>query len=267
MTPSTMDKTFGIRTAPSFKYSAKSEVTYPGQTDLDESWGSNHNQTVYNNDIMPKYCFAEVGTDPSETCPPYLDDPTTKAPRKTCSRLVSLGVGGDLCRDWQAQNTQDTVSTYMVKYCSAHPANGDCDCLEATNPKNPLNEIFKSGGQIAEANPECFWKPCTTGYSRNYLQTTRYTQEKNCPSICATITKNMADNGAQINSTTSSVIACDFSGSGTTPTPTPTPNTPSSSHWLVWTIVAIGILLFVVLIVLVVIVSMRSKKGKSQPTK
>tara|TARA_R100000750_G_C2339245_1_gene93472 strand:- start:547 stop:1395 length:849 start_codon:yes stop_codon:yes gene_type:complete len=80
-----------------------------------DKWGKDDN---YNKHIMPYFCSKSV-----TTCPENID----KNRFRSCSRFVSNGIDGELCREWASDNdilSDKTILGYCEKY-----ATEDCQCV------------------------------------------------------------------------------------------------------------------------------------------
>lgn len=80
-----------------------------------DKWGKDDN---YNEHIMPYFCSKSV-----ITCPENVD----KNRFSSCSRFVSTGIDGELCREWVSDNdilSDKTILNYCQKY-----ATEDCQCV------------------------------------------------------------------------------------------------------------------------------------------
>jgi len=80
-------------------------------------WGKNDD---YNEKIMPYFCSQIV-----KTCP----ENTENSRFASCSRFVSNGTDGELCREWIKENPKLSDAA-VVNYCTAH-ATEDCSCVSS----------------------------------------------------------------------------------------------------------------------------------------
>jgi len=80
-----------------------------------DKWGKDDN---YNHHIMPYFCSKSV-----TSCPENVD----KNRFKSCSRFVSNGIDGELCREWASDNDILSDKT-ILGYCERY-ATEDCKCV------------------------------------------------------------------------------------------------------------------------------------------
>jgi len=99
----------------------------------------------YNSLIMPRFCSQQV-----TTCP--LDRNQIQMPN--CSRLLSTGIDGVICRDWQ-KNNPTRADQIMQDYCSNTNNLFGCDCVRRT-----YNLTYRTAKKYINATDSCWFKPC-----------------------------------------------------------------------------------------------------------
>lgn len=97
--------------------------------------------------ILPRFCAGTA----NGTCP--ASDVPGVTPL-SCSRMMSKGQDGTICRAWAAENPL-LADNAMTQYCSRQGAIG-CDCVNRQD--NFYYRVFK---QYTNGNPGCWYRPCT----------------------------------------------------------------------------------------------------------
>ena len=254
------------------------------------------NNTSYYEKIMYDFCFRGATAAFGETCsnPENPDNPGfvtnllgPEGPRKYgCSKLMSIGDAGDLCRLWQSKmyaagnDPTSTVDAAIDIFCSKHPEFIECDCSARDNVDNPQNVNFELGelGYGPQVPPQCWWRPCKNRSS--YLITSDLFETKDCAKnvqTCTQLIQNIAETSGTINVDLDTNIDCtqdidedkNDNGNGISRPSTPTtPTTPPDEdaggiNWLWFGIIAGGLfIVFVIIIFIIVVISMKSSKKK-----
>ena len=73
---------------------------------------------------MPYFCSQIV-----ETCPENIENNRFTS----CSKFVSNGIDGKLCREWAEENPKLSDDT-IINYCKEHETE-DCSCVQENNPE------------------------------------------------------------------------------------------------------------------------------------
>lgn len=110
-------------------------------------WGKDDN---YNKNIMPFFCAKTVST-----CPENLD----KNRFKSCSRIVSNGIDGDICREWKNENP-DISDEVIINYCNNNDTE-DCACVSENKDdvcelNHCINPSYLSTSKIRKRAEACF---------------------------------------------------------------------------------------------------------------
>jgi len=156
-----------------------------------------------NNDLEAKYCTQKV-----TTCPNQM---------KECSRLKSIGEGGNECRMWfekQPNNIRDaTIQNYCLK-------NNTEDCKCAKRSENSTYNAMKGAHAI---NDGCWFSACANT-SGNYLVPSNLINPQ-CPDkLCQVLFDIIKDGNVSIDNVQND-IECDFKPSSP-PAPKPPPPKP-----------------------------------------
>jgi hypothetical protein len=112
-----------------------------------QQWVSLQGQdSQFQTQIMPTFCS---GT--STTCP---NNWLTNTPMPKCSRLLSTGDDGTICRQWQQQNPA-LADAVMVQYCGNSSNQFGCDCLR--RQQTPGYNLVAPNFTTSDA---CWYRPC-----------------------------------------------------------------------------------------------------------
>ena len=110
----------------------------------------------FNNVIAPSFCTQN--TTETGVCPP---DPATGLVPTVCSRLISTGIEGDICRQWEYNMSTSnnapsaTATSPSITYCSQNINSPNCSCMNRA-----LDPVFQELQQYTTASPSCWYKPC-----------------------------------------------------------------------------------------------------------
>jgi hypothetical protein len=111
-----------------------------------------------NNDVEARYCTQRVNT-----CPNDLN---------SCSRLMSIGEGGDLCRSWFEKQPASIKDATIQNYCLRNDTD-DCKCVNRFNKQSYISMKGAKG-----INDGCWYIPCSN--KSNYLVPS-HLQNPTCP--------------------------------------------------------------------------------------
>ena len=191
----------------------------------------------FTNVVMPSFCSGTA----TGTCPS-----ATVGTQFSCSRLMSTGADGNLCRQWALENPT-MADTTMKTYCQKTGAFG-CDCVNRNQLFN-----YRAFKQYANINDACWYTPCTDPTKE--LITSDLTAPT-CPSgFCDTISlaydkqkNNISFRDAQ------AMTVCPL---------TPPINTTGKTNWI---LIALWIVLIIVVIgILVMLFYRRGATGVVPP--
>lgn len=184
----------------------------------------------YNNTIMPAFCSGTATG--AGTCPAGV----AGAPF-SCSRLMSTGADGNLCRQWAVANPT-MADTAIRTYCKTPGAFG-CDCV---NRQNLFH--YRAFKQYINVNDACWYTPCTNPSTE--LITSDLTAPS-CPSgFCDTV--SLAYNNQKNN------ISFQDAQALTVCPLTPPINTTGRTNWF---LLALWIILIIIVIGILVMLYYR----------
>jgi hypothetical protein len=168
--------------------------------------------------VMSKFCSQK-----SNTCPRGLEE---------CSRLLSVGDDGNMCREWFNTQSASTRDTFMQNYCFTHDTE-DCKCFDRTHDK-----LYNSLKPAEPVNDGCWYTPCAN--EQEYLVPSNLVNPT-CPSdICEVIYNIAQDRDVNIDDA-SNVVSCAF------PDQPPTPPVNEKTPYIVF---GGGLLVFLVLVLM-----------------
>ncbi len=173
---------------------------------------------TFSRDLMPNYCGQQV-----TTCPV---DPITGQPMSACSRFVSNGRDGDICRKWVTdglnnvpgfQEANSYADNAMSGYCRKYNT-PDCSCLNRTQDPDfrAITNLSNTGAVNASqtfGKDSCWWKPCQ--HPDQILRSSDlYPKPNDCNiQLCQFLVDVRNNNLSTINiNKIDSVQKCDFSG-------------------------------------------------------
>lgn len=158
-----------------------------------------------NNDIEAKYCTQKVNT-----CTKGVNE---------CSRLKSIGEGGNECRMWFEKQPAHIRDATMQNYCLRHNTE-DCKCINRAD--NSAYQAMKGAHSI---NDGCWYSACAN--RGKYLVPTQL-NNPTCPDkMCQVLFDIIEDGNVSIDHVQNDIV-CKFDQPPNTPTPTPpTPPTPT----------------------------------------
>lgn len=153
-----------------------------------------------NNDVEARYCTQKVSD-----CPYDL---------KECSRLISTGEGGDICRLWfQAQNDNIKDAT-IQNYCLRNNTE-DCKCVNRS-----MEATYRSMKGLKSINDGCWYVPCANP-SRYLVPSHLKTPE--CPKNMCNVLFDFIKTGNVSFNDVKNDVNCSWE---TPPTPSPEPPPP-----------------------------------------
>lgn len=140
-----------------------------------------------NNDIISKYCTQKVNT-----CPKGM---------KECSRLKSIGEGGNECRFWFEKQPDYIQDAAMQNYCLRHNTK-DCKCVNRAN--SHIYQALKGSHSI---NDGCWYSACAN--EGQYLVPTHLINPT-CPDkMCQVIFDIIKDRDVSIDNVQNDIV-CNF---------------------------------------------------------
>lgn len=178
---------------------------------------NNHNVDT----IIGSFC----GKRTSSNCPKELNG--------ECSRYLSLGDDGKLCRLWLADQSESRQDALMRDYC-LHNDTEDCKCIKR-NSDPSYNKIKALGNYFSD---NCWYRPCSNSESV-YLVPNKVSEHTCATNVCQQIIDAHADGDVDISNNINQ-INCTFNpGDIKQPKKKPdngdkppsTPSTPSTTHW------------------------------------
>lgn len=141
-----------------------------------------------NNDIEAKYCTQKVNK-----CPKGMNE---------CSRLKSIGEGGNECRIWFERQPIHVKDATMQNYCLRHNTE-DCKCINRA--ENTAYQAMKGAHSI---NDGCWYTACANR-SGKYLVPTQLTNPT-CPDkMCQVIFDIIEDGNVSIDHVQNDIV-CQF---------------------------------------------------------
>lgn len=167
--------------------------------------------------IMTGYC--SKAKSPNVSC---IVDPNTNQPiTPSCSRMMSTGPEGELCRNWFYQQPANVRDAVIANYCADNPNNPDCICYRRS--ADPLYRAMTQNGALP-FNDGCWYAPCKNSAATLIPSDVH---SLNCPTInCSSIMTNI---GSSIEGSTvdSGRISCVNTN---TTTSISYPNTPPATN-------------------------------------
>lgn len=167
------------------------------------TWVANFGEDrAYKQEIMKDFCAGVVRTCPSD--------------RTECSRLLSTGEDGGLCRTWADKMTQEggqslaVVDSVKRAVCKSHPQLRDCNCINR-DEKDDYN-LLASRGMKGSFPDGCWWIPCKV--QDKYLVPSEVLPKPgDCPeNLCENVTYISDSEIQQLNLNQN--VGCNFSKTG-----------------------------------------------------
>ena len=141
-----------------------------------------------NNDIEAKYCTQKI-----TTCPKGM---------KECSRLKSIGEGGNECRMWFERQPTHIQNATIQNYCLRHNTE-DCKCINRAD--NSAYQAMKGAHSI---NDGCWYTACANR-SGKYLVPTQLANPT-CPDkMCQVLFDIVEDGNVSIDHVQNDIV-CKF---------------------------------------------------------
>jgi hypothetical protein len=157
-----------------------------------------------NNDIEAQYCTQKV-----KSCPKGM---------KECSRLKSIGEGGDECRKWFEKQPTFIKNATMQNYCLRHNTE-DCKCINRS--ENQAYQAMKGAHSI---NDGCWYTACAN--KSKYLVPPHLINPE-CPDKLCQVLYDIIDTGNVSIDNVQNDIVCKFDKKpGKQPVPVPEPPVP-----------------------------------------
>lgn len=142
-----------------------------------------------NDDVEMKYCTQKV-----TTCPNRM---------KSCSRLKSIGEGGDECRKWFESKPKNIQDATIQNYCLRNDTE-DCKCVNRAK-----NNAYIAGKGSYVFSDGCWFVPCANK-SGQYLVPSNLIKP-DCPSeVCTQVLEFVKTGNVSIDNLKNN-ITCDFS--------------------------------------------------------
>jgi hypothetical protein len=143
-----------------------------------------------NDDIEMKYCTQKVTT----ACPNGM---------KSCSRLKSIGEGGDECRKWFESRPKNIQDATIQNYCLRNNTE-DCKCVNRSK-----NDAYISGKGSYVFSDGCWYVPCANK-SGQYLVPSNLIKP-DCPNnVCTQVYDFIKTGNVSIDNVKNDIM-CDFS--------------------------------------------------------
>lgn len=141
-----------------------------------------------NNDVESKYCTQKVAT-----CPSGM---------KECSRLKSIGEGGNECRTWFEKQPAHIQDATIQNYC-LHNKTEDCKCVNRGE-----SDVYNAMKGAHSINDGCWFNACANR-SGKYLVPTQLVNPK-CPDkICQVLFDIIKDGNVSIDHVQNDIV-CKF---------------------------------------------------------
>ena len=182
-----------------------------------------------NSDIEAKYCIQKVSE-----CPEGMNE---------CSRLKSIGEGGNECRVWFESQEPNIKDATILNYCLLHNTE-DCKCVNRAD--DPVYQSAKAGHSI---NDGCWYTACAG--SGKYLVPSQLANPT-CPDkMCQVLYDIYQDGNVDLDNIQNDIV-CQFDDSGPVEPPAP-PVVPTEQTFFekyMYQLMGAGGLLLVLLIVM-----------------
>lgn len=151
-----------------------------------------------NDDIETKYCTQKVTTGEGigtvSVCPYGM---------KSCSRLKSIGEGGDECRKWFESKPKNIQDATIQNYCFRNNTE-DCKCVNRFK-----NDAYVSGKGSYVFSDGCWYIPCANK-SGQYLVPSNLIKP-DCPTnVCTQVYDFIKTGNVSIDNVKNDIM-CDFS--------------------------------------------------------
>lgn len=148
-----------------------------------------------NDDVEMKYCTQKV-----TTCPNRM---------KNCSRLKSIGEGGDECRKWFESKPNNIQDATIQNYCLKNNTE-DCKCVNRAK-----NDAYIAGKGSYVFSDGCWYIPCANK-SGQYLVPSNLINP-DCPNnVCTQVLEFVKTGNVSIDNLKNNIM-CDFNSSQKTP--------------------------------------------------
>ena len=154
-----------------------------------------------NRDLHLKYCTQKVSE-----CPYGM---------KACSRLKSIGEGGNDCRRWYESQPTHVQDVAVQNYCLRHDTD-DCKCANRSN-----SETYNALKGSHFINDGCWYSPCANK-SGKYLVPSQLINP-NCPEKMCQILFDIIKTGNVSMENVKNDITCNFDQMIKPPKPSPVP--------------------------------------------
>jgi hypothetical protein len=159
-----------------------------------------------NKDIEAKYCTQKVSA-----CPEGMSE---------CSRIKSIGEGGNECRAWFESQEANVRDATMMSYCLLHNTE-DCKCVNRA--ANPAYQAMKAGHSI---NDGCWYTACAG--SGKYLVPSQLANPT-CPDkMCQVLFDIFQDGNVSIENVKNDIV-CQFDDTGPVTGPVKPPVVPEQT--------------------------------------
>lgn len=179
-----------------------------------------------NNDIEAKYCTQKVSD-----CPDGMSE---------CSRLRSIGEGGNECRVWFESQEPNIKDATMLSYCLQHNTE-DCKCVNRAN--SAAYQAMKAGHSI---NDGCWYTPCAG--AGKFLVPSQLANPT-CPDkMCQVLYDIFQDGNVDLENVKNDIV-CQFDDSGPVD-PTPPAPEPSFLDKYKYQLMGAGILLVLAVVMM-----------------
>lgn len=147
-----------------------------------------------NNDVESIYCTQKV-----KSCPKGMSE---------CSRLLSVGEGGDECRKWFNKQTDQTKDAAIQNYCLRNKTE-DCACVNRAS-----DSAYVSMKGLKGINDGCWYVPCSN--PSRYLVPSHLVKPE-CPKNMCNVVFDFLQTGNVNFRNVKHTINCDFDDKSLTP--------------------------------------------------
>ena len=154
-----------------------------------------------NDDIEMKYCTQKV-----QTCPNGM---------KNCSRLKSIGEGGDECRKWFEKQPVNVQDASIQNYCLRNNTD-DCKCVNRSK-----SDAYRTAKGSYVFSDGCWYVPCANK-SGQYLVPSQLVNPT-CPdNVCTQVYNFVKTRDVKLDNIKNDIM-CDFSSKTSPVKPVPIP--------------------------------------------
>jgi hypothetical protein len=180
-----------------------------------------NNKFGVDNDVEARYCTQKVNT-----CPNKMVE---------CSRLLSIGEGGDMCRSWFENQPVSMKDATIQNYCLRNDTE-DCKCVNRFNKQSYLSMKGAKG-----INDGCWYIPCSN--KSNYLVPS-HLQNPKCPDKMCEILFQFGQTQKVSFDDVKNDVTCDFNSQSKSSEPSEPSEPVNKKKFFILFIIVSIILLF-----------------------